>query len=109
MSNPITVTDSAIKRIATILSKEKNGSMLRISVSGGGCSGFQYNYDIVTSSEDDDLVINKDGATILFDPLSLQYMEGAEVDFVSDLMGQSFQINNPIASASCGCGTSFSI
>nr|WP_319512917.1 iron-sulfur cluster insertion protein ErpA [uncultured Cohaesibacter sp.] len=109
MSNPITVTDSAIKRIATILSKEKNGSMLRISVSGGGCSGFQYNYDIVTSSEDDDLVINKDGATILFDPLSLQYMEGAEVDFVSDLMGQSFQIHNPIASASCGCGTSFSI
>ncbi|WP_321446579.1 iron-sulfur cluster insertion protein ErpA [uncultured Cohaesibacter sp.] len=109
MSNPITVTDSAIKRIATILSKEKEGSMLRISVSGGGCSGFQYNYDIVTSSEDDDLVINKDGATILFDPLSLQYMEGAEVDFVSDLMGQSFQINNPIASASCGCGTSFSI
>ncbi|SFO22930.1 Iron-sulfur cluster assembly accessory protein [Cohaesibacter marisflavi] len=109
MSNPITVTDSAIKRIATILSKEKDGSMLRISVSGGGCSGFQYNYDIVTSSEDDDLVINKDGATILFDPLSLQYMEGAEVDFVSDLMGQSFQIHNPIASASCGCGTSFSI
>ncbi|WP_320142170.1 iron-sulfur cluster insertion protein ErpA [uncultured Cohaesibacter sp.] len=109
MSNPITVTDSAIKRIATILSKEKEGSMLRISVSGGGCSGFQYNYDIVTSSEEDDLVINKDGATILFDQLSLQYMEGAEVDFVSDLMGQSFQIKNPIASASCGCGTSFSI
>ena len=77
MSNPITVTDSAIKRIATILSKEKEGSMLRISVSGGGCSGFQYNYDIVTSSEEDDLVINKDGATILFDQLSLQYMEGA--------------------------------
>ena len=109
MTNPITVTDKAIKRIATILSKEQEGSMLRISVSGGGCSGFQYNYDIVTSQQDDDLVINKDGATILFDPLSLQYMEGSEVDFVSDLMGQSFQIKNPIASASCGCGTSFSI
>ncbi|WP_319414456.1 iron-sulfur cluster insertion protein ErpA [uncultured Cohaesibacter sp.] len=109
MSNPITVTDRAIKRIATILSKEKEGAMLRISVSGGGCSGFQYNYDIVTSREDDDLVINKDGATILFDPLSLQYMEGSEVDFVSDLMGQSFQIKNPVATASCGCGTSFSI
>nr|WP_319389084.1 iron-sulfur cluster insertion protein ErpA [uncultured Cohaesibacter sp.] len=109
MSNPITVTDSAIKRIATILSKEPDGSMLRISVSGGGCSGFQYNYDIVTSSDDDDLVINKDGAIVLFDSLSLQYMDGAEVDFVSDLMGQSFQIKNPMASASCGCGTSFSI
>ena len=109
MTNPITITDKAIKRIATILSKEQEGSMLRISVSGGGCSGFQYNYDIVTSQQDDDLVINKDGATILFDPLSLQYMEGSEVDFVSDLMGQSFQIKNPIASASCGCGTSFSI
>ena len=109
MSNPITVTDSAIKRIATILSKEKEGSMLRISVSGGGCSGFQYNYDIVTKSEDDDLIINKDGAIVLFDPMSLQYMDGAEVDFVSDLMGQSFQIKNPMASASCGCGTSFSI
>nr|WP_321456997.1 iron-sulfur cluster insertion protein ErpA [uncultured Cohaesibacter sp.] len=109
MSNPITVTDSAIKRIATILSKEKEGSMLRISVSGGGCSGFQYNYDIVTKSEDDDLIINKDGAIVLFDPMSLQYMDGAEVDFISDLMGQSFQIKNPMASASCGCGTSFSI
>ncbi|WP_319496362.1 iron-sulfur cluster insertion protein ErpA [uncultured Cohaesibacter sp.] len=109
MSNPITVTDSAIKRIAKILSKEPDGSMLRISVSGGGCSGFQYNYDIVTSSDDDDLVINKDGAIVLFDSLSLQYMDGAEVDFVSDLMGQSFQIKNPMASASCGCGTSFSI
>jgi iron-sulfur cluster assembly accessory protein len=109
MSNPITVTDSAIKRIATILSKEPDGSMLRISVSGGGCSGFQYNYDIVTSSDNDDLVINKDGAIVLFDSLSLQYMDGAEVDFVSDLMGQSFQIKNPMASASCGCGTSFSI
>ncbi|WP_119307471.1 iron-sulfur cluster insertion protein ErpA [Cohaesibacter haloalkalitolerans] len=109
MSNPITVTDSAIKRIAKILSKEPDGSMLRISVSGGGCSGFQYNYDIVTSRDDDDLVINKDGAIVLFDSLSLQYMDGAEVDFVSDLMGQSFQIKNPMASASCGCGTSFSI
>nr|WP_319485118.1 iron-sulfur cluster insertion protein ErpA [uncultured Cohaesibacter sp.] len=109
MSNPITVTDSAIKRIAKILSKEPDGSMLRISVSGGGCSGFQYNYDIVTSSDNDDLVINKDGAIVLFDSLSLQYMDGAEVDFVSDLMGQSFQIKNPMASASCGCGTSFSI
>ncbi|WP_316862531.1 iron-sulfur cluster insertion protein ErpA [uncultured Cohaesibacter sp.] len=109
MSNPITVTDNAIKRIATILSKEEGGAMLRISVSGGGCSGFQYNYEIVTSQEQDDLVIRKDGATILFDPMSLQYMEGSEVDFVTDLMGQSFQITNPQATASCGCGTSFSI
>jgi iron-sulfur cluster assembly accessory protein len=105
----ITVTDSAIRRIATILSKEADGTMLRISVSGGGCSGFQYNYDLVTERETDDLCIARDGATILVDPMTLQYMEGAVVDFVDDIMGQSFQINNPLATASCGCGTSFAI
>ena len=109
MSTVITVTDSAIRRIATILSKENNGSMLRISVSGGGCSGFQYNYDLVKERASDDLVIERDGAVVLFDPMTQQYMEGSEVDFVDDIMGQSFQINNPIATASCGCGTSFAI
>ncbi|WP_319531754.1 iron-sulfur cluster insertion protein ErpA [uncultured Cohaesibacter sp.] len=109
MSNTITVTDSAIRRIATILSKESEGSMLRISVSGGGCSGFQYNYDLVTTREDDDLVIERDGAILVIDPMSQTYMEGSAVDFVDDLMGQSFQIKNPLATASCGCGTSFAI
>ncbi|MCV6576098.1 MAG: iron-sulfur cluster insertion protein ErpA [Cohaesibacter sp.] len=105
----ISVTESAIKRIATILSNEENGTMLRISVSGGGCSGFQYNYDLVTNSESDDMVIEQDGAIILIDPMTQTYMEGSQVDFVDDLMGQSFQIINPQATASCGCGTSFAI
>lgn len=109
MTTPVTITDNAIKRIATILSKEATGTMLRISVSGGGCSGFQYNYDLVATHEDDDMVINRDGAIIVIDPLTQQYMDGSQVDFVDDLMGQSFQITNPQATASCGCGTSFAI
>ncbi|PLW77736.1 iron-sulfur cluster insertion protein ErpA [Cohaesibacter celericrescens] len=109
MSNTILVTDNAIRRIATILKKEGDGSMLRISVTGGGCSGFQYNYDLVKSREDDDLVIERDGAIVLLDPLTQQYMEGSQVDFVDDVMGQSFQITNPQATAACGCGTSFAM
>lgn len=109
MSQTISVTDSAIRRIAFILSKEQDGSMLRISVSGGGCSGFQYNYDLVTEKEADDLVIERDGAIVLIDPMTQQYMEGSEVDFVDDIMGQAFQIKNPLATASCGCGTSFAL
>lgn len=109
MTHSITVTDKAIRRIARILSKEEEGTKLRVSVSGGGCSGFQYNYDLVSDQNDDDLIITKDGAIILIDPLTQEYMDGSIVDFVDDLMGQSFQIKNPQATASCGCGTSFSI
>jgi iron-sulfur cluster assembly accessory protein len=105
----VTVSQSAIRRIARILSGEKGGTMLRISVEGGGCSGFQYKYDLVTDREDDDIVIDQAGAIVLIDPVSLQYMSGSIVDYVDDIMGQSFQINNPLASAGCGCGTSFSI
>lgn len=97
------------KTRSQILEKEADGSMLRISVEGGGCSGFQYKYDIVEEQEDDDLVLAKLGATVLIDSISLQYMAGSEIDFVTDLMGQSFQITNPQAAAGCGCGTSFSI
>ncbi len=106
---PVTVSDSAARRIAAILSKETAGSMLRVSVEGGGCSGLQYKYDVVTDREADDLVIEKSGATVLIDSVSLQYMDGSEIDFVDDLIGQSFQINNPNAVAGCGCGTSFTI
>ena len=105
----VTVSPSAIRRIARILSGEPAGTMLRISVEGGGCSGFQYKYDLVTDREDDDIVIEEAGAIVLVDPVSLQYMSGSVVDYVDDIMGQSFQINNPLASAGCGCGTSFSI
>ena len=83
--------------------------MLRVSVAGGGCSGFKYKFDCITTQADDDLVLAREGATVLVDPVSVQYMVGAEIDFVDDLIGSSFRINNPIATASCGCGTSFSV
>ncbi|MCX5493589.1 iron-sulfur cluster insertion protein ErpA [Kaistia dalseonensis] len=105
----ITLSDNAAKRISRILSKEAEGTALRISVSGGGCSGFQYEFDLDATRAPDDLVIEKNGATVLIDQISLPYMDGSEIDFVDDLMGQSFQIKNPHATASCGCGTSFAI
>lgn len=106
----VTLSDSAVRRIARILSAEPVGTALRVSVEGGGCSGFQYKYDLVRDAPAaDDVVVARDGATVLIDPVSLDYMGGSEIDFVDDLMGQSFQIRNPHAVAACGCGTSFSI
>jgi iron-sulfur cluster assembly accessory protein len=106
---PVSVTESAAKRIATVLSKEPTGSMLRVAVNGGGCSGFQYAFDVVQSRDAEDFVIERDGAVVLVDPVSLDFLRGAQIDFVNDLIGQSFKINNPNATASCGCGTSFSV
>lgn len=107
---PVTVSDSAIKRVAAILANEQDKDALRISVEGGGCSGFSYKYDLVADDrQTDDLVIARDGAVVLIDSVSIEYMQDSEVDFVDDLMGQSFQIKNPNAVASCGCGTSFSL
>jgi iron-sulfur cluster assembly accessory protein len=106
----VTLSESAVKRIAKILSAEPTGTALRVSVEGGGCSGFQYRYDLVQEEPtDEDIVLERDGARVLIDTISLEYMGGSEIDFVDDLMGQSFQIKNPHAQASCGCGTSFSI
>ena len=105
----VDVTDAAAKRIAAIVAKEPGKSALRIAVEGGGCSGFSYKFDLVDSSNDDDLVLEKNEAKVLIDSLSLVYMGGSEIDFVDNLLGQSFQIKNPNAVASCGCGTSFSI
>ena len=105
----ITMSARAAKRINAILSKEPAGTQLRVSVTGGGCSGFQYNYDLVTTQEKDDLVVERDGAKVLVDSISVMYLNGSEIDFVDDLIGQSFQIKNPNATAGCGCGTSFSI
>jgi len=109
LEHPVTVSDRAAKRISKILENEPQGSMLRVSVEGGGCSGLQYKYDLVQDREEDDLVLEKNGATVLVDSISLQYMSGSEIDFVDDLIGQSFQINNPNASSGCGCGVSFTI
>ncbi|MCC0016439.1 MAG: iron-sulfur cluster insertion protein ErpA [Rhodobiaceae bacterium] len=108
-TQPVTLSDSAARRIAAIVAGEPAGTALRVSVSGGGCSGFQYGFDLVQDRAGDDLVIERGEATVLIDPVSLMYMEGSEIDFVDSLIGQSFQVHNPNATASCGCGTSFSI
>jgi iron-sulfur cluster assembly accessory protein len=105
----ITVTERAARRIGEILGREAPGTMLRVSVEGGGCSGFQYKFDVDRARADDDVVIERDGATVLIDQISIGYLAGSEIDFVDDLIGASFRINNPQATASCGCGTSFSI
>lgn len=105
----VEMTEAAAKRINKIVAKDPSVSALRIAVEGGGCSGFSYKIDMTAERNADDIAIERDGATVLIDELSLIYMGGSVVDFVDDLIGQSFQIKNPNAVASCGCGTSFSI
>jgi iron-sulfur cluster assembly accessory protein len=107
---PVAVSEAAFRRVAKIVSSEAQPSALRISVEGGGCSGFSYKFDIVPAiANDDDITLIGNDATVLIDQLSIVYMKGSVVDFVDDLMGQSFKIANPNAVASCGCGTSFSV
>ena len=105
----ITLSESAARRISEIVADEPRNKLLRVSVEGGGCSGFQYKFDLVAETAPDDLVIERNGAKVLIDPVSIMYMAGSEIDFVDDLIGSSFKINNPNATAGCGCGTSFSI
>jgi iron-sulfur cluster insertion protein len=104
----VSISASAARRLNAIL-KGEDGAALRISVRGGGCSGFQYAFDVERSRADDDVAVTRDGATVLVDPVSLEMLKGAELDFVDDLMGQSFRVKNPNAVASCGCGVSFSV
>jgi iron-sulfur cluster assembly accessory protein len=104
-----TVTERAARQIAQILAKEPKPSVLRVSVEGGGCSGFQYKFDIQEKPAADDVVIEHDGAKVVVDPVSLQYMSGSALDYENDLIGASFKVENPQATASCGCGTSFSL
>ncbi len=105
----ISLSERAAQRICEIIADTPDSSMLRVSVEGGGCSGFSYKFSLVDQSEKDDLIIEKSGATVLVDSVSVMYMTGSEIDFVDDLIGASFQIKNPNATASCGCGTSFSM
>ncbi|MEL7453348.1 MAG: iron-sulfur cluster insertion protein ErpA [Pseudomonadota bacterium] len=105
----VTLTPSAAARINTILAKRADATMLRVSVDGGGCSGFSYKFDFETSPNADDLVVELDGAKVAIDEMSLEFLNGAEIDFSTELIGASFKINNPNATASCGCGTSFSV
>ena len=109
MSTGITVSERAAKRIGEILKGEPAGTMLRVSVEGGGCSGFQYKFDMERAKAADDLVISRDNAVVLIDAMSVNYMAGSEIDFVDDLIGASFKVKNPQAKASCGCGTSFAL
>ena len=105
----ITVSERAAQRIGEILKREPPGTMLRLSVEGGGCSGFQYKFDMDRAQAPDDVIVRRDGATVLIDQTSLQFLAGSEIDFVDDLIGASFRVNNPNAKASCGCGTSFAL
>jgi iron-sulfur cluster insertion protein len=106
----IVLTESAARRIATLKAQEQaEGAFLRIAVSGGGCSGFQYGISFDNHRNEDDFVFERDGIAVVVDGVSLDLLSGAEVDFVEDMMGASFQIRNPNAASSCGCGNSFSI
>lgn len=106
----VSVSENAAKRIAFLADQEGDKDMaLRVSVNGGGCSGFQYAFAFDKDRKDDDLVIERAGATVLVDSMSQLYLAGSEIDFVEDVIGSSFQITNPNATSSCGCGTSFSI
>jgi iron-sulfur cluster assembly accessory protein len=104
----IIVTERAAERIAQIVANDPDNNMLRISVEGGGCSGFEYRFDLVSNAEPEDMLIERADAKVLVDSLSLTYLAGSEIDYVDDLMSASFKIKNPNATATCGCGTSFS-
>lgn len=104
----ITISARAAQRIVEIL-KAEDAALMRVSVEGGGCSGFQYKFDLIKEGEPDDLLIERDGARVVVDPVSLDFVKGAELDFVDDLIGASFKMKNPNVTASCGCGTSFTL
>jgi iron-sulfur cluster assembly protein len=105
----ISLTETAAKRINAILAKQRGARFLRVSVEGGGCSGFSYRFDFAETAGESDLVVERDGARVLIDEISLDLLRGCEIDFTSELIGAAFKIKNPNATASCGCGTSFSV
>lgn len=108
--SPISVTDRAARRIKELVAAgEQTGMMLRLAVSGGGCSGFSYGFTFDDEARADDLSVEKDGATVLVDETSLGLLGGAEIDYVEEMVGASFVVRNPNATSSCGCGNSFSI
>jgi iron-sulfur cluster insertion protein len=109
MPPPLNFTDAAVLKVKELIEEEKNPSlMLRVFVSGGGCSGFQYGFTFEEASNEDDTRIEKDGVTLLVDPLSFQYLSGSEIDYQDGLEGSQFVIKNPNAKTTCGCGSSFS-
>ncbi len=109
MSNPIIFTDSAASKVGELIAEEGNDKLkLRVYVSGGGCSGFQYGFTFVEEVNEDDTCVENGGVTVLIDAMSIQYLTGAEIDYKEDLSGSQFVIRNPNATTTCGCGSSFS-
>jgi iron-sulfur cluster insertion protein len=103
------VSPSAARRIAFLASKEPRPVMMRVAVLGGGCSGFQYNFSFEEQKNEDDLLIQRDGAAVVVDSTSLELLKGSELDYVEEMVGSAFQVKNPNATSSCGCGNSFSV
>jgi iron-sulfur cluster assembly accessory protein len=105
----VTLSATAAGRLNALSAAEGRAVMLRVAVEGGGCSGFQYQFDLVGVAEPDDLVVERDGAKALVDPVSLDMVKGSEIDFIDELAGAEFRVRNPNARSSCGCGVSFSV
>lgn len=108
-TTPVTLSESAAKQINAIMVKQGVERLLRVAVDGGGCSGFSYRFDFADAPNDDDLLIERDGARVVIDEMSLEFLTGSEIDYSRELIGAAFKIINPNATANCGCGTSFSI
>jgi len=109
-SEDIVFTNNAAKRVKQLIADEGNDALkLRVFITGGGCSGFQYGFTFDENSQEGDLIVDNDGVTLVIDPMSFQYLVGAEVDYKEDLSGAQFVINNPNATTTCGCGSSFSV
>jgi iron-sulfur cluster assembly accessory protein len=109
MSESFSVSASAAVKISDLIATEPGASLFRVAVNGGGCSGFQYDFGFAQQAEVDDIIIERDGARVAVDSISLPFLAGAEIDWVDDLIGSSFKIRNPNAKSSCGCGVSFSV
>ena len=110
LESPLIFTDAAVSKVRELIAEENNPQLkLRVYISGGGCSGFQYGFTFDEQSAEDDLALVKDGVTLVVDPLSLQYLMGAEIDYTENLHGAQFVIRNPNAKTTCGCGSSFSV
>lgn len=110
MADPIIFSDSAAKKVGSLIAEEGNDNLkLRVYISGGGCSGFQYGFTFDEEVAEDDTQVENDGVTVLVDAMSIQYLNGAEIDYKEDLSGAQFVIRNPNASTTCGCGSSFSV
>ncbi|HRA38756.1 MAG TPA: iron-sulfur cluster insertion protein ErpA [Pseudomonadota bacterium] len=110
LDQPLVVTDAAVSKLRELIADEGNPALkLRVYISGGGCSGFQYGFSFDEKGEADDIAVGREGVTVVVDPISLQYLMGAEIDYSESLTGAQFVIRNPNASTTCGCGSSFSV